>query len=535
MRNLGIRFYSNSETFIYKQRNTDIPEGVSVEKIPEINFRYARHTFGRNARYHFFPNKLNGSQLSGHDEAFYGSKIGPFYSNAHSFCEYWQMGTGSWPEGSGVPEGMSEYVYSADLYDYKFKSGTPYGTHKGKDEYTWQPCATDENDYRILFEGMIDCNRMIMSWGRPTYIEEGQTVFSFSIADNQYYCTCRNCTKISRVEGFSGLYLQLYNKATEEAQQYYPGVRLYGIVYAKDFPKTIKPHSNFIILYCGIGCNNHILGQESCYEGGGQLEDSSTKQGMSNALDEAALPFWGNLCKETGAELWFWIYPVTYHYYLSSCPNLINLYYNMKWLHEVANVTGFFYEGGGTTYNFETAKEYVSVKFMWDPDMTYEEWTDILLEYMYINYGDGYEELYQYMLMQTEAGDQCGTCFINNFDRPGDMYSYDYLAEHYEEMRDLVVTALGKAKTSDQRDRIEKLLVCCDFMGLSSVHTKWYVENENEELYIERYTWMYNYIKDHGMRVFSSDVYSIPSTIVYNINPMVQFYEHGSRRPGVHP
>ena len=46
---LGLRFYSNSETFVYKQRTVDIPEGVSVDKIPEINFRYARHTFGRNA------------------------------------------------------------------------------------------------------------------------------------------------------------------------------------------------------------------------------------------------------------------------------------------------------------------------------------------------------------------------------------------------------------------------------------------------------------------------------------------------------
>ncbi|MBQ4066218.1 MAG: DUF4838 domain-containing protein, partial [Clostridia bacterium] len=336
---LGFRFYSNSETFIYKQRLVDIPEGTSVEKIPDIIFRYARHTFGRNAKHHFFPNKLNGSQLSGHDEEFYGTKIGPLYSNAHSFLEYWQMGSGEWPDSS-IPEGMSEYIYSSDLYDAKFKSGFV------QDAYDWQPCATSTDAFNTLFEGMIDCNRMIMSWGRPTFIEEGQTVFSFSIADNQKYCTCRNCAKISRNEGYSGLYLQLYNKATEKAQEYYPGVHLYGIVYAKDFPKTIKPHSNFIILYCGIGCNNHILGQEECYEKGGQLNN------MSNKGDLEALPFWGNLCKETGAQLWFWIYPVTYHYYLSSCPNVLNLYHNMKWLYEEANVTGFFYEGGGTTYNF---------------------------------------------------------------------------------------------------------------------------------------------------------------------------------------
>ncbi|MBR6676169.1 MAG: DUF4838 domain-containing protein, partial [Clostridia bacterium] len=290
---LGMRFYSSAETFVYKQRLVDIPEGVSVEKIPELNFRYARHTFGRQPKGHFFPNKLNGSQLSGHDEKFYGTKIGPLYSNAHSFLEYWQMGSGEWPDPS-IPAGMSQYVYSADLYDAKFKSGY------AQDAYGWQPCATSDSEYKTLFEGMIDCNRMVMSWGRPTYIAEGQTVFSFSIADNQKYCTCRKCNIIKRTEGYSGLYLSLYNRATEDAQAYYPGVRLYGIVYAKDFPQTIKPHKNFIILYCGIGCNNHILGQEECYDHGGQLNNSS------NAADEIALPFWGNLCKETGAELWFW-------------------------------------------------------------------------------------------------------------------------------------------------------------------------------------------------------------------------------------
>ncbi len=527
---LGIRFYSNSETFVYKQRVVDIPEGVSVEKIPEINFRYARHTFGRNPKWHFFPNKLNGSQLSGHDEMFYGTKIGPLYSNAHSFLEYWQMGTGTMPDES--------YGNISQRYQAKFDSG------EKKDEYKWQPCATNNNTYNTLFEGMLDCNRMVMSWGRPTFIEEGQTLFSFSIADNQYYCTCRNCSLITNgkkdnvntekneyvpPEGYSGLYLQLYNRATEDAQAYYPGVRLYGIVYAKDYPSTIKPHKNFIILYCGIGCNNHILGKEECYEYGGQLNN------MSNKGDLEALPFWGNLCRETGAELWFWIYPVTYHYYLSSCPNVINLYYNMKWLHEEANVTGFFYEGGGTTYNFETLKEYVSVKFMWDPDMTYEEWTDILKEYLYINYGNGVDELYEYMLMQTEAGDQCGTCFINNFDRPGDMYSYEYLAENYEYMRGLLVTAYEKAKTDDQRSRIQNLLVCCDFMGLSSVHTDWYVNGNNKSLYMERYDWMYNSIKNKGMRVFSSDLYKLPSKIDYEENPMIQIYEEGSRRGNVYP
>jgi hypothetical protein len=273
-----------------------------------------------------------------------------------------------------------------------------------------------------------------------------------------------------------------------------------------------------------------MLGREECYEKGGQLNN------MNNNGDVKALSYWGDVCVANDAELWFWVYPVTYHYYLIGCPNIPNLYYDTKYLIDECNVTGIFYEGGGRSYNFETLKAYANVQLMWNPDMTYEEYCDIVKEYLYMNYGGGNEELFEYIMMQTEAGDQCGTCFINNYDRPGDMYSYDYLAEHYDEMRGLLEAALAKANTDDQRARIETLLVGCDFMALSALHTDWYVNGNNRELYCERYDWMLGYIKSHNMVTFSEqNLYPVPTETDYETNPMTQFYENGSRRPGIYP
>jgi len=168
-------------------------------------------------------------------------------------------------------------------------------------------------------------------------------------------------------------------------------------------------------------------------------------------------------------------------------------------------------------------------------DMTYEEYCDVIKEYLYMNYGNGYEELYKYIEMQTEAGDECGTCFINNFDRPGDMYSYEYLAEHYDEMRALLETAYDKAMNSTQEKRIETLIACCDFMGLASVHNDWYLAGNRVEDYKARFDWMHNYIASNNMQVFSSDIYSWPTTKDYETNIMKQVYEEGSRRAGVDP
>ncbi|MBR6676170.1 MAG: DUF4838 domain-containing protein [Clostridia bacterium] len=516
---LGVRFVADDETFVYKNRTVDIPEGTVSEYQPTLVFRHACQTYEKSgAVMHYFPNRLNGTQLYANNHKRFGTLSGPIYSNAHSFLEYWKMSSGTVPEDT---TGMTEQ----QILEAKFASGI------APDAYGWQPCATSDKDYTKLFNGMLECNKMSMYWGNELHYEDEISVMSFSILDNQKYCTCRKCSQISKNEGFSGLYLQLYNRAVVDVQEYYPGLRLYGIVYAKDFPVTIKPHDNLVILYCGVSCDNHILGMEDCYESGGQLNN------MKNDHDLVALSFWGDLCKETGAELWFWIYPINYHYYLADCPNIPNLYYNTKYLIDECGVNGIYYEGGGTDYIFEALKAYVTVQLMWDPSMTYEEFCDVIKEYLYIRYGNGYEELFTYMEMLTEAGDQCGTCFINNFDRPGDMYSYEYLAENYYEMRGLLETAYEKAITDDHRARIERMMVCCDFMGLSSLHTEMY-ENGDEASraeYTERYTWMYNKLREHNMRVFSSDMYSVPSKCDPTINPMVQIYEEGSRRHNVYP
>ena len=69
----------------------------------------------------------------------------------------------------------------------------------------------------------------------------------------------------------------------------------------------------------------------------------------------------------------------------------------------------------------------------------------------------------------------------------------------------------------------------------SAGQSLWYVNGTNAELYCERYDWMYNYIKDHNMVIFSDETYSLPSIIDYTVNPMIQFYENGSRRIGIYP
>ena len=102
-------------------------------------------------------------------------------------------------------------------------------------------------------------------------------------------------------------------------------------------------------------------------------------------------------------------------------------------------------------------------------------------------------------------------------------------------MRALLETALTKVINDVQADRIETLIACCDFMGLASVHNDWYLAGNRVDDYKARFDWMYNYIDEHNLQVFSSDIYSWPSSVDYETNIMKQVYGEGSRRAGVDP
>ncbi len=520
---LGYRFYAANESLIYKQRTSDIPEGTYFKKIPELDFRITRQTtHGGEGINFFFQRKSNGrGTLSGNDDEYRGNLTGAHSINAHSFGYYYKVATGI-----------------------------------QVDEYKWQPCFTSDESYEQMFTGLYETMRGMADRGYEKF-QAGTSAMSFSICDNIVgMCKCDGCSTLYATDGYAGGSVYIANRAIDDIQQYFSEIKLYFIIYDHTIPQTIFPKDDLIILYCGTACNNHFINSGECTAEGNSLN------GGNNFFDAESLKAWGKVCRENGAELWFWYYPVTYHYYLIGCPNIINLYYDYNYLVNECGVNGMFYEGGGEEYNFETLKEYLAMRLNWDPEMTEEEFIGHMKEYLYMYYGDGYEELYQYIMMQNEAGDRVG-CFINNYDRPRQMYDYKYLDEHYEEMRALIESAMVKVKTYEQSKRLDTLLACCDFLGLSCVHYRYYKNPESEELrktYMKRYDNMYEYIqstpnhqkrlikngvvvKDNrnnpimvpGMEIFDALDYVFPDNLIgddrYKNDPMYQFY--GEERSGV--
>ena len=577
---LGYRFYSDDWVNINAQRTVDLPEGTFSFRDPYLDFRVCRQSFGGDhgaADYHFFARRLNGTSINGYQEEYRGTLTGPQIANAHSYDYYWRMATGE----------VDVYYDGTNGGEY----GAKYEVGFQQKEYEWNPCSTDDLEYATLFRGLLESIRYHTSW--KIFYEETTSV-SFSICDNPYYyCSCTDCRYIANSGslpggkerlncGGAGLNLYLANRACRDIEYFYegyeeidgemywagrpagveekgdvadydyysygygeaikdayPGMKLYTILYDHTAPnenlltderyKDIVPEDNLIIQYCGNPCNNHLMGSGDCNGGLNTLKQSGEE-------DAKALKLWGQVCKQSGTEIWFWYYPVSYNALLTDAPNIFNLWYDFKWMVEECNVTGFFYEGASTGYMFEDLKAHLAAMIQWSMQtdengnmvmMSYDEFVDCIKEYLEIFYGDGYEYIYEYIVMQDESGN-LNPCYVNNLDYPGDMFNYEYTIEHYEEMRDLILKALALAE-GEEVQKVEYLLINCDFLGLSATFNSVMRDGTDEAakaVYVERYEYMDSYIRSHGMDIGIYDINTIE--LDTSKSPMVLYYKGGT-------
>ncbi len=322
----------------------------------------------------------------------------------------------------------------------------------------------------------------------------------------------------------------------------YPNLRLYTIVYDHSLPNekllsgegyaanfgygydAIAPRDNLCIMFCGNPCNNHYMGANDC-------NGNVNILGLNGEEDADAFAAWGDVTKATGTTMWFWYYPVNYNTYVTDSPNIFNIWYDFKYVVEECNVTGIYYEGASKGYLFENLKSHLATRFMWSMTenedgtisyMSYDEFIDEMQEYLQIHYGEGWEYVYEYICMQDEASninvvgcqdqyanpvyDENGeqkyavSCYINNCDYMGDMFSYDYIVENYEYMRNLILKAMALVPAEDKQmyQRYEFLLMNVETLGLSAVRKSWYLSAdataEQKATYMERYDWLFNFL-----------------------------------------
>ncbi len=333
-----------------------------------------------------------------------------------------------------------------------------------------------------------------------------------------------------------------YGEAIRDA---YPNIRVQTTIYDLSFPNeklfsgegyaekfgygydAIIPRDNLCIVFKGYHCSNHYMGSNEC-------DGNTDILGGNGDTYVEMLKAWGDVTKVTGTTVWFEYHPVNNGNcdYLVDSPNIFNIWHDFSYLIEKCNVTGILYEGASVGYLFENLKAHLAAQFMWSvvenadgtvSYMSYDEFIEEIKEYLQIHYGNGWEYVYEYICMQDEAAnlnvvgcqdssanpiyDENGqhkyavSCYISDIDLMGDMFSYEYMNENYEYMRELILKGMALVPEEDKQmqQRYEFLLMNVEMIGLSAVRKSWYLAedatDEHKATYMERYDWLFSFLR----------------------------------------
>lgn len=477
---LGYRFLTDSITYLYKNSVIDVPDGYSDVEIPSVNYRAIGANDPGALYLQLKVNASDGAATASMKDTTgkYGGAVGTNYIHAHSFV-YYMAGF--------------EHRFDPDL-----------DSVAGGE----QPCMTDEETY----EKCIDFMYKLVEWRR----ELGQipgfhyTQISCSANDNGNYCTCSNCKRAySEDRSVAGALIRLCNRVTEKFCSDYPMLEVYTAAYAGSHipPKMTRPDPRLNICFCCVGCNNHSLrNTEECEAAGGNRRLLTGDDENVICSEECTIPqsngLWMGFLKgwlELTDNIWFWYYTDNWAYYVSPAPNLFNFYDDIKYLNELG-IHGFYLEGDADriNYSFEALRIYLMTKMMWNPEMTEEEYVDLMDEFLMIYYGPGWESIKEFIYMENICGDLEG-CWTNNFDYPWNEYNKEYYRQNYEHFRDLFTAAYNATDDIYQKDRIEKCSVHMNFLGLSATYQQDWVEGDaaSQEKYRGRYEWLWNYYNNH--------------------------------------
>lgn len=470
--------------YLYKSDNAVIPAGYDETLVPKITYRALSQRGRSNTNFA----KLHINDTSEAQKAKYGWRVGTLYIHAHSYA--YQM--------AGI-----EHAYD---WDWIEEQGLP----------STQPCLTSEETYEKivefnswLIEDRITWGTQLAdgSWVGNDRLGETYTQVSCSPNDNTDFCTCKVCKKVYEIEGsISGTVFRLANRVAEKLEETYPTLETYTIAYwdARKPPKYTRPRDSICVCYCIGGCNNHPYDHtELCAQAGGnprlqQVNWDGTQTNSSNVDDVDYYLKWTELTN----NIQIWYYSCLYTYYISPAPNIFNIYNDIKFLASTGT-EGVYFEGSGAgRYCFEYLRGYLATKMMWNPFMSEEEYNDLINEFLWIFYGDGWQYIRQYLDMSNYAGDLVG-CWTNNFDRPWNLYDEDYFEEHYKEMAILFDNAYAAAGTSAQRRRVSNCRMQCDFLGLSATYDRDWVNGDDATRaeYKSRYVNLYNYIVNNNVKV----------------------------------
>lgn len=343
----GYRRYTSETEIIPKSDTVAVPDGLDYEYNTFFEYRETDWISPRNADYSV-THGLNGGVYR-----YIPENMGGTVNYIAGFCHT-----------------FTEQFCSAEKY---YDSHPEYfAVHNGI-RTSKQLCLTNPDVLRVVTDEVLE---LLKERHDPS---KSVQIVSLTQADNEYYCTCKNCRALDKKNGsHAGTMITFVNsvaRAVKAAGCDNVAIDTFAYKYTREAPSNVVPDDNVIVRLCSIEC---------CF--GHTLDDPSCSRNKDFMKD---LENWSKICN----RLYIWDYAINYARTVGVFPNFGVLQRNMQIFYE-HNVKGVYEEGNfymdKCNTEFGELKGYLLSKLMQDPYMDYDaEMNGFLAAY----YGGGWRNI----------------------------------------------------------------------------------------------------------------------------------------------
>ena len=397
------------------------------------------------------------------------------------------------------------------------------GVYDGEAAEGHQPCFTNPD--------VIDaaCEYAVNEVARR--IEAGQKVgdeirvVDVAQYDNMVFCNCKNCRSAVAYDGAQSGPIVTFTNAVADAlaEAYGEGVSAQMFAYAgtNEPPARSVPRPNVRVSYCFyIGGEHYVCGKHSF--------SGTDSDGCYNAEYAGQYSKWASLVSPGNIDVWF--YPFTCYNIAYHSPIYTALYDDLKYFTDV-------HTGGVWTCTCgiqDMLAEYLCAKMYWNPDISREEYWDLIKEWLMINYGDAGDYMYDYLRTSEMAGQRADGCWTSFADKTVNKMDEEYLASQFDRLWDMFAEAKEMADTTHQYELIEQVESGMLYGCIAATYDDWYVNGTAEQRakIAERYTEMHRIFRKYEMPVSDDLVIKTFAPEVLNLdeNPLEAWGAPGNLR-----
>ena len=426
---IGYRFYyrniavngeiEGADVYLYEASSIDIGTDIDYTELPAVR---VRDSYG--------PGTTSPALKSNGERFRYNARYGG-YGDVIKACH-----------------GYSNYISIAELESYGYYD-------------LMNPCFTDETLNNLLIERILaDCKNRVNA---GQVIGKDFTTVDISHLDSLSFCQCAECTSVyARSGSKAGPVVKLANRVAEVLDENYPGLTVGILAYCGTDvpPRNMTVHEDVYVSYCfyitngrSFICGNHSINGEEC---------------DTNKIFLKQFNGW----KDLTDNLYIWYYPFQAYYLAYSSTYTYNLYNDIKFLAD-NNIYGIFLHGEGNsvsqTYNTGLINFYMSQRLLWNCDISKDEFMDMMKEYLFLAYGDGYEAVFEYIAIMEKAGD-LKDCWCGFYSGIMNKLDLSYIKNNIKLLKELRDTAVRYARTTEQEVLCDRLFASVYYYELVVFH-----------------------------------------------------------------